>query len=138
MEWVDPTLGYPDPTLVEGVEKIPKGGHYVAIRGDWTHKTIKDGTAIHTTHLERVDDQSWELFIAQLRKGDLVWGQFVEGLGLMHVMTTVPQVRELTQAERDRLSTVVVGMYGSHSGKLSYSFNLHGIQEQTTEQFATA
>jgi hypothetical protein len=49
---------------------------------------------------------------------------FVEGLGFVDVMVPIENVRDLTQAEKAVFSNKIMGMYGSHSGKLSYTYSL--------------
>jgi hypothetical protein len=49
---------------------------------------------------------------------------FVEGIGMIHVMTRAEFVRDLTEIEREYYSGRGMIMTGSHSGKISYGFNL--------------
>lgn len=124
--WIDPTLGYPSTTLIDGVvETTPS---YVAVRTGSSHKSLAWMEPIHSTGLEQIDGHEWELYVAQLRGvvngREWVWGQFVEGLGMINVMVPVDFVRELTETEREYYSGRRMGMYGSHSGNLSYTFNL--------------
>lgn len=124
--WIDPTLGYPDDTLIEGVSKIAVS--YVAARTGSAHKALPWMEPIHSSGLEHIDGHDWELFTTQLRGivngRDWVWGQFVEGLGMIHVMVPADFIRELTPTEREYYSGRRFGMYGSHSGNLSYTFDL--------------
>lgn len=127
LRWIDPTRGYPDDTLIEGVERISP--EYVAVTGRGYHKAIPEGTDVdHTSGLEHIDGKDWELFTVNKRGTvdgkSYVWGMFVEGLGMMDYMIEAENVRHLTEAERKHFSGMRMGMYGSHSGNLSYTFTL--------------
>lgn len=127
--WIDPvkrqgpTCG--DRDLLDGLFKDPG---YVAVRTYATHKSIKIFTPIHSQHLEHTEGCDWELFSLCYRGSvdgvDYVWGEYVEGMGAFHVMVPAQFTRELTAAEREAWSGQTMGMYGSHSGKLSYSFRM--------------
>ena len=127
LTWIDPTLGYPNPALREGVEQIERQYVAVSIRG--FHKLLPNGSKVgHTKGLEHVDDRDWELFVVSKRGiidgQSFVWGMFVEGLGMVDYMIEAENVRHLSEAERKHFSGMRMGMYGSHSGNLSYTFTL--------------
>lgn len=108
--------------LVYRPEVVEHSEHY-AVRGS-CHKLLEHMESIHSEHLERVDGHEWELFHASHRGTidgvEYLWGGFVEGLGMFHVMVPVELSRPLLPAEREAWSKVTLGMYGSHSGTLSY------------------
>jgi hypothetical protein len=120
--WIDPMLNMDK--LVYRPE-IQKHVEHYAVRGA-CHKLMSYLGGIHSAHLERIDDHDWELFHASHRGTidgvDYLWGMFVEGLGLFNVMVPFELARPLTTAEREAWSKVQLGMYGSHSGNLSYTF----------------
>lgn len=118
--WVDPTTG--DMTTYRK-EVQPHNEHY-ATRGS-AHKLFEHMAPIHSAHLEKTDGYDWELFHASHRGTidgiEYLWGMFVEGLGFFNVMVPLELSRPLTASEREAWSKVQLGMYGSHSGKLSYT-----------------
>lgn len=128
MQWIDPTRGYPDDTLVNGVTK--KNG-YAAVTGQCYHKSFHP-KAIHSTDLEHVDDKDWELFHQSLtgviEDKNYIWGMFVEGIGAVNVMVPSDQVRDLTSKEKRAWSGKNMSMVGSHTGKLSYDFNMPELE----------
>lgn len=81
---------------------------------------------IHSEGLERVNDLDWELFTVNYEGNiegiNYCWGMFVEGIGFFNVMVVKEFTRELTEQERKDWSKKTLGMYGSHSGELSYTF----------------
>jgi hypothetical protein len=122
MTWKDPTLGYPNDTLREGIVKHDR---YYAVSGKWSHKSISESDVIHCENMDHVDDKEWELFRASscgmIDGKEYIWGMFVLGLGAFNVMIDVDQIREPNEAEKKRYSESSYGIYGSHSGKFSYS-----------------
>lgn len=122
-EWRSPTVELPQNKFecIEGVEK--HDAHY-AVRTEAQHKMMQL-TLIHSKHFEKVDGHDWELFHASHRGTvdgrEFIWGMFVEGMGMFNVMVPVDHTRELTAAEREAWSKVTLGMYGSHTDKLSYT-----------------
>lgn len=128
--WIDPTLGYPDDTLIEGVWKLDKA-RYVAVRGAGAHKSMPWMEACHSSGLERVDGHSWELFTADkagtVAGRDWLWGMFVEGIGAFNVMVPAAWSRDLTDAERAYYSGRRMGMYSGYGGDLSYTLNLPSL-----------
>ena len=121
-KWIDPTLGYPSRTLVDGVEEH---NHYYAVSGYGQHKIAEDYNIIHDDNMDRVDDKEWELFHASLRGTidgkEYVWGMMLLGLGMVNMMFPVEQIREPSDVEKERYSKTSYGIYGSHSGEFSYS-----------------
>ncbi|BAG41505.1 hypothetical protein [Ralstonia phage phiRSL1] len=119
--WIDPMLDSNKLTYRLGVER--HGEHY-AVRGA-CHKLLPYLTPCHSQYLEHTDGHDWELYRASHRGTvdgvEYLWGMFVEGLGMFNVMVPVELARPLTAAEREAWSKVKLGMYGSHSGKLSYT-----------------
>ncbi|QDH83531.1 hypothetical protein [Achromobacter phage Motura] len=107
-------------------EVFERHQHY-AVRTGAAHKSMPFMMPIHSHGLERVDGYDWEIFSAShqgtIDGVEYIWGSFVEGIGAFHVMAPMEYVRELSQAERDTWSKVVLGMYGSHTGKHSYNLN---------------
>lgn len=131
--WIDPTLGYPNDTLIDGVRKLEKA-RYVAVRGAGAHKSMAWMEACHSSGLERVDGFDWELFTAD-KEGEAdgrswLWGMFVEGIGAFNVMVPAEWVRDLTDAERDYYSGRRMGMYSGIGGPLSYTLNLPALQSK--------
>ena len=118
--WIDPTLGYPSQELIPGVKKLAKARH-MAVRTGAAHKLLPWLKPCHSAHLVRVDGHEWEIFRADKENEVYFWGMFVEGLGAFDVMFPKAFCRELLPEEREAWSKVVLGMYGSHSGKLSYT-----------------
>jgi hypothetical protein len=107
----------------EPTPQAKPASRYVAVRGQCEHKM---GTldAIYTSGLEPLFGDVWELFTVSKQDDKHVWGMFVEGLGFVDVMVPIENVRDLTQAEKAVFSNKIMGMYGSHSGKLSYTYSL--------------
>ena len=130
MEWVDPTKGYPDDTLIEGVIKAVR---HVAVCGIATHKSVPSMEAIHSEGLDHVEGRDWEMFRVSsegtVAGHTYVWGVFVEGMGLFNVMVETRNTRELLDHERKVWSRKILGMYGSHTGNLSYTFP-SGVEEE--------
>ena len=121
MEWLDP-----DTQVLYKNKQLKK--KYAAVSGLAYHKLFPDGReVIHTKGLEHINNKDWELISISLESEKNYWGMFVEGLGFFNVMFPKDQVRELTKKEIEYLKGVQFGMFGSHSGKLSYTFNL-GIE----------
>lgn len=75
--------------------------------------------------LDKVDDVDWDLFhvnyVGNIEGVTYYWGMFVLGLGAFNVMVPVAWTRDLLPHEREAWSKRVLGMYGSHSGNLSYT-----------------
>ena len=101
---------------------------YVAVRGIAEHK-IGSFDAIHTEGMQHINGDDWELFTVSSQDDKHVWGMFVEGIGAFDMMIPLENVRNLTEAERALFSNRVMGMYGSHSGKLSYTYTLGDMNE---------
>lgn len=120
--WIDPTKGYPDSTLRDGVRKIEPT--YIAIKNGGAHKSIEWMTAVPTVDLEKIDGHDWELFTATCEDEKYVWGMFVEGIGALNVMVPKEYIRNLTDGERKKWSGRKLVMVGSHSGKESYGFKM--------------
>jgi hypothetical protein len=118
---INPIIDLNSMTYRPDVEKHDQ--HY-ATRGA-CHKMMAYMEPIHSKGLERTDGHSWELFRSSHRGTidgvEYLWGMFVEGLGMFNVMVPMELARPLTQEERETWSKVTLGMYGSHSGKLSYT-----------------
>lgn len=94
---------------------------YVCVKSPWFHKLYPEGTDV----LGNQDiEEGWEIATVSRKNDDFFWGMFVEGLGLFHCMFPKENVRELTEAERKAWAGRRLGMYGSHTGNLSYGFNL--------------
>lgn len=114
-----------DPTNVDGVSKID-GGRHIAVSVGSTHKSIDFMEPDHSKDLDHVDGLDWELFTAShegtINGVDYIWGMYVEGIGAFNVQVVKAHTRDLTDAERAAWSKKTLGMYGSHSGKLSYTF----------------
>jgi hypothetical protein len=105
--------------------EVQKHNEHYATRGA-CHQLFPYMDPIHSKCLEKIDGHDWELFHASHRGTidgqEYLWGMFVEGLGFFNVMVPIELSRPLTDAERETWSKVTLGMYGSHSGKFSYSF----------------
>lgn len=121
-KWIDPTLGYPDDTLVNGVVEHD---HYYAVSGLGQHKVAKDYVIIHDNNMDKINGKDWELFRAScagtIDGKEYVWGMMHLGLGLANMMFSVDQIRELTAGEKLKYENTSYGIYGSHSGEFSYS-----------------
>lgn len=126
-KWIDPTKGYPDSTLIGGVERVTPIDEtkHIAVSLGATHKALEYIEPIHSKDLERVDGLDWELFTAwyegSINGVDYYWGMFVEGIGAINVMVVKAHTREITDTEREAWANKTLGMYGSHSGNLSYT-----------------
>ncbi len=121
--WIDPTKGYPSDELRPGVSRFKP--IHLAVSVGASHKTLPYMQPMHSAHLEHVDGKDWELinvyYVGIINGVKYYWGGFVEGLGFFNVMFVADHTRALTPAEREAWSKVTLGMYGSHSGKLSYT-----------------
>lgn len=119
--WIDPML---DMDRLTYRPEVQKHNEHYATRGA-CHKIFTYMEPIHSKHLEKTDGHDWELFHASHRGTidgvEYLWGMFVEGMGFFNVMVPVELSRPLTDAEREAWSKVTLGMYGSHSGNLSYT-----------------
>lgn len=124
MNWIDPTKGYPDSTLISGVNK---SAYYIAVKGKVYHKSM-NMEAIHSDGLEKIDGEDWELFHVDKENETYVWGMFVEGLGAFDICVPRDQIRELTENEKTYWSNRQMVMVGSHTGKTSYGFNVGTIK----------
>ncbi len=87
---------------------------------------------INSNDIEKVDGKDWELFSVS-HEGEIdgvkyYWGMYVEGIGAFDVQVVQEHCRELSEAEREAWAKKRLGMYGSHSGKLSYTLP-SGVQE---------
>jgi hypothetical protein len=124
--WIDPTLGYPDSTLREGVEKVES--RVFAFKIGVAHKAIPWMTPCHEKGMEKIDGFDWEPVHINLKGTidgqDYFWGMPVLGLGLMNVMVPAAHLRPFTDKEKKFWSGRKLGMFGSHSGDLSYTFNM--------------
>lgn len=122
--WIDPTKGYPDDTLIEGVVEAPQR-MYVLVSQGWTHKTIIFGKPITNRDIVKVNDLDWEIFhvylIGHVKGRTYYWGMPLEGLGLMHCQFLADHCRDFLPAERELWANRRMGMYGSHTGNLSYT-----------------
>ena len=89
--------------------------------------------AIHSEGLDHVEGRDWEMFRVSsegtVAGHPYVWGVFVEGMGLFNVMVETRNTRELLDHERKVWSRKILGMYGSHTGNLSYTFP-SGVEEE--------
>lgn len=113
MEWIDP----------EKTENVKECNKYILFSGQYAHKTgIWD--VIPNKNIEMIDEKEWEMFGVGYENDEYYWGMPVEGLGMVHCMCPKENCRELTKKERKYWSGKTMGMYGSHSGKLSYTFKL--------------
>lgn len=111
----------------EPTPRARKASRYAAVRGRCEHKSGKFD-AIHTSGLEHIGNDDWELFTISQQDDKHVWGMFVEGLGAFDIMVPLENVRDLTYTEKAEFSNKVMGMYGFHSGKLSYTYSLGEIE----------
>lgn len=120
-KWVNPASDYGPLTYRPEINEHNR--HY-AVRGA-CHRIVDCMEIVPSKHLEKVDGYDWELFHSSHRgiiEGvEYLWGGFVEGLGFFHVMVPMELARELTAEEREKWSKVTLGMYGFHSGNLSYT-----------------
>lgn len=121
--WIDPLV---DLSRLKYRPEVYEHDYHYATRGS-AHKIMAYMEPMHSDHLERTDGHEWELFRASHRGiidgVEYLWGMFVEGLGLFNVMVPVELARQLSEEERAAWSKVRLGMYGSHSGNLSYTFD---------------
>lgn len=111
-------------TPIVGVTKLDKTKTILVSEGA-AHKAIQFFEIINSDDIERVNDKDWELFTASY-EGEIdgvkyYWGMFVEGIGAFNVQVVQEHCRDLTPEERAKWSKKTLGMYGSHSGKLSYT-----------------
>lgn len=120
MQWIDPD---------EHKDKLIKYNGYAAVKGQCYHKTVNT-EAIHNDSLkiEHIDGENWEVFLVSHRL-DLdgqtyYYGSFLEGIGMFNVMIPKENIRELTDGERETLAKANMGMYGCHTGNLSYTYGL--------------
>ena len=118
-----PKLGDFD-NLKPGITKVLPVRH-IAVSVGAAHQ-LMNMKPVHSEGLENFDGLDWELFTVNYEGTidgvNYYWGMFVEGVGAFNVMVVKEFTRELTQKERDTWSKKTLGMYGSHSGKYSYSF----------------
>lgn len=113
IQWKDPEYS--------GTKAVQIKTRYVCVKSPWFHKLYPGGTTvIGNNDIE----PGWELATISRQSSDCFWGMFVEGLGLFNCMFPKENVRELTEVEKKAWSGKRLGIYGSHSGKLSYCFNL--------------
>lgn len=121
--WIDPTVGYPNDTLIPGVREVKR--LHCAVRGGASHKSIVFVDIVHSKGLEHVDGFDWELFtiskVGEIAGKKYYWGMFVEGIGAINVMVPAEYCRPLSQVEKEAWSQVTLSMYGSHTGSYSYS-----------------
>jgi len=119
--------------LKPGITKVPPTKH-IAVSVGAVHQ-LMHMKPIHSDGLENINNLDWELFTVSyegvIEGVNYYWGMFVEGIGAFNVMVVKEFTRELTQQERDTWSKKTLGMYGSHSGKLSYTFS-SGVGGQLT------
>ena len=123
--WISPTIEYRNKFIpIEGVHKVEEHKHVLVSTGA-THKTIDFFNPINSNDIEKIDGKDWELFSVS-HEGEIdgvkyYWGMFVEGLGWFNVQVVQEHCRELLPQEREVWSKKTLGMYGSHSGNLSYT-----------------
>jgi hypothetical protein len=121
--WIDPVA---DKVRMKYRPEAKEHDQHYATRGA-CHKIMAYMKPIHSKHLDHTDGHDWELFRASHRGTidgvEYLWGMFVEGLGMFNVMIPLELSRPITSDERAAWSKVRLGMYGSHSGNLSYTFN---------------
>ena len=121
--WIDPMA---DLGRMKYRAEVKVHNEHYATRGA-CHKIMSYMKPIQSKHLDRTDDHEWELFHASHRGTidgvEYLWGMFVEGLGMFNVMVPVELSRPLTASEREAWSKVRLGMYGAHTGNLSYTFD---------------
>lgn len=110
---------------------VNKDNHYYAVKNETSHKSVAIIKPLHSKGLEKIDDFDWELFHSSHRgtvnNVEYIWGSFVEGIGMFNVMVAMENARRLTPQEIETFSNKRYGMYGSHSGNLSYTFGLGKI-----------
>ena len=107
-----------------GVARVEKGEH-VAVKIASVHKSTPYYEVIHSKDLEHIGGHDWELFtvshIGMIGDQVYIWGMFVEGLGAFNQMVPIHHMRKLLPQEREAWSKKRLGLYGSHSGNLSYT-----------------
>jgi hypothetical protein len=121
MEWKSPESC--------GAKKVDR--KYIAVRGKAYHQLFEEGRdVIHNmSPAPSADGVEWELATVSHENEEFYWGMFVEGLGFFHVMFPKEQTRPPTAEEAKYWSGRQMGMFGSHSGNLSYMWAMPPIVE---------
>jgi hypothetical protein len=120
MEWKSPQAC--------GANKIER--KYIAATGKAYHKLFPEGRdVIHNISKNTPKKgKRWELATVSEESDEFYWGMFVEGLGFFEVMFPKVNTRPLTEKEKKFWSGRRMGMFGSHSGNLSYTFDMGEIK----------
>lgn len=130
LPWISPTEPHPTEQYkeqpIKGVTELKNGyTFHVGVRNGGAHKTFAHMPVYGDCKLDKVNDVDWDLFhvnfIGNVKGRTYYWGSFVLGLGAFNVMVPVEWTRDLLPHEREAWSKKVLGMYGSHSGELSYT-----------------
>lgn len=131
-DWEKQVYPWVDYSSYKYSEDYAKCNKYIAVRNEAAHKSIAFMKPIHSKGLEHIDGDDWELFHSDFtvkRDGKLFYyGMFVEGIGAINVMVAEENMRDLTPEEKKTFSGKTYGMYGSHSGNLSYTTTLPEIK----------
>lgn len=106
--------------------------NYVSNSGDilasvYYHKSFRDGEAVEAIcndGIEEIDGKQWEIFFVHKETKDAFYGVPLEGLGLMDCMIMKSDTRPFTEKELKKWAKRTGHMVGSHSGKVSYSFDM--------------
>lgn len=107
---------------IMGAKDVKDYGHILVSEG--VHKSFPL-QVITTKGIQRIDDKGWELLVVTKESDNYYYCNSVFGLGLMNIMVHKSNTRPFLDSEIDSLSGKKCGMVGSHSGKLSQSFNLN-------------
>lgn len=84
----------------------------------YVHAFVGELEAIANKHIEG----NYEIMVVDKETDKYFYGMPFEGMGLVDCMIDKKDCRPFTQKELEAYKFVRMGMYGSHSGKLSYTF----------------
>ena len=82
------------------------------------HNIFPEGVdSITNSKIKKVEGKDWEIFNVSYETKDAYYGMPMEGLGLMNCMILKKDTRSFLEEELTALNDMVIGMYGSHTGK---------------------
>lgn len=90
------------------------------------HKIFVNGwKAISNDGIQKIDNKDWEIFFVSHETKNGYFCTPLEGLGLVDVFVYKEDIRPFTESELNFWSNKKMGMYGSHTGTLSRTYNVH-------------
>lgn len=97
---------------------------YKEVRGfvlctKYVHMSVGELEAIPNHDIEG----DYEIMVVDKETEKYFYGMPFEGMGLVDCMIDKKDCRPFTEKELEAYKFVRMGMYGSHSGKLSYTYN---------------